>query len=253
MCERSSASPHCSSSLCLALQLHWHHFEMAAPPMPTPPLPPTSPLFFQLLMTFLSAMTVAFCNLGLAQTERLWIIDQKIEAGKTLCAVVSHEELPYVAWFAYKWTIALREKSLLRVNSEAVSLSVKKALHRISSCTLSIRLEEHRKCTIQVVSRRKHPDYLICTCFEPPHRVSISNTQVKKVGRLFFGLVFFSFFLYPLRLDIMKNMFWLAVACRSYCCFQICCYTWNLYSLPGPYLHDHLMCEQFLFSTTMSV
>lgn len=184
---------HCSY---ISIISKWQHRPRSRIPHPTPTL------FFQLLMTFLSAMTVAFCNLGLAQTEWLWIKDQKIEAGKTLCAVVSHEELPYVAWFAYKWTIALHEKSLLRVNSEAASLSVKKALHRISSCTLSIRLEEHSKCTIQVVSRRKHPDYLICTCFEPPQRVSISNTQVKRVGRLFFFVLFWVFYLFPLSFDV---------------------------------------------------
>lgn len=109
---------------------------------------------------------------------------------ETFCAVVCHEELPYVAWFTYKWTIALREKSLLRVNPGVAALSVKKALHRMSSCTLSVRLEEHSKCTIQVVSRRKRPDYLICTCFDPPQWVSISITQVKRVWTLFV-LVFF--------------------------------------------------------------
>lgn len=43
-----------------------------------------SALLLQLLMTFLSAMTIAFCNLDLAQTEWLCIIDQKIEVGNVL-------------------------------------------------------------------------------------------------------------------------------------------------------------------------
>lgn len=40
-------------------------------------------------------------------------------SGETFCAVVSNEELLHVAWFTYKWTIALREKSLLRVNPKS--------------------------------------------------------------------------------------------------------------------------------------
>lgn len=100
-------------------------------------------------------------------------------SGETFCSVVTREELPYVAWLTYKWTIALREKSLLHVKPGAVSLLVKKGLHRISSRTLPIRLEENSKCTNQVVSGRKRPDYLKCTCCDPPQWVSVSNTEVK--------------------------------------------------------------------------
>lgn len=139
--------------------------------------------------------------------------------------------MPYVAWFTYKWTITLREKSLLHVKPGAVSLLVKKGLHRISSCTLPIRLEENSKCTIQIVSGRKRPDYLKCTCCDPPQWVSVSN----RGQRICFA---FQVFIFQIFSSCVLQMEYVVV---------ICCHVSNLYPLPGPHLHDHSMCECSLF------
>lgn len=123
-------------------------------------------------------------------------------SGETFCAVVTRAELPCVAWFTYKWTTALREKSLLHVKPGAV----KKGLHRISSCTLPIRLEEHGKCTIQVVSGRKR----LVTRNSPAvthHSGSVFQTQRSQD-------FCFSFKVFILQ-DFTLKLFLVAVACRS--------------------------------------
>lgn len=149
---------------------------------------------------------------------------------ETFCAVVNHEELPYVARFTYKWTVALREKSLLRVTTGS-GIALREG--RLASNFIMHAVHKISKCNIQVVGRRKRPNYLICTCFDPPQWVSITNTQVKEDCFIFEWLWLAD------HVVVLKHGHW------SYD------HVSNRNPLPGPHLNDHLMCEQFLFQKSI--
>lgn len=180
MCERSQL-PICATTFLIPL-IAYTALTSALFPNAAPP----AALLLQLLMAFLSAMTVAFCNLDLAQTEWLWILDQKIEVGN-VCAVITHEELPYVAWFITNgpWRCVRNGCS-----PSCPELRLKARLHGISSCTLSIRLgERSRKCTDVHVHNsggwlRKHLLSLLITWNAPAVTLYDHSGSVFHLGQM---------------------------------------------------------------------
>lgn len=157
-------------------------------------------------------------------------------SGETFCAVVNHEELPYVARFTYKWTVALREKSLLRVKTGSgvalregrlASNFIMHAVHKIRGA----QQVHYSSCWQKEASQL--PDMHLLW----PATVGQYDKHTGQ-KRLFY--------------------FWVAVACRSCCCFK----TWSLiiwlYVICQTEIHflvlhlnDHLMCERFLFQKSI--